>query len=171
MTRIYLSLLLLLVTTLCATQCASAGEQAGSTAPSLAALLSDAQSVLNRYQKLDTEAACTAVAASGSNTAAGSIGLYKLCEHNRRVTNAEAESAKAAMLRARSDRNPSANDLLAIYARLEEVSGRLFDLSRDANRFEYGAVAGDASALGSKMYAELSGRIRTLENACSHDRA
>ena len=141
----------------------------------LEALLNDAQDVLTRYQKLDTEAACSAVSARSDSTAAGVLNLYRSCEQQRRdVFNPEAARTKATILRARTDRNPSANDLLAIYAGLEEISSRLFDLANDTNQvnridlgMKYGEVAGDASRLAAKLYGEVRERVSALEKACA----
>ncbi len=136
------------------------------TQPNVSVLLHDAQQVLTRYQELDTEATCYTVSESK--------GDYKICEMQRRPNNQESERTKAIILRASNARNPSANDLLAIYVGIKDISQRLFDLMLDTNKInrldlgeKYGKVGGDASSLASKLYVELRERISALEKDCA----
>jgi hypothetical protein len=131
---------------------------------SLAVLLSDAQYALNRYQELDSGFCDTLPKDS-----------QRGCEKTQRGINGNVESIKPVLLRASKARNPSATDLLDIYAELEEISARLWLMGSEADtlipnhpvRQDIADAIDKTEDLGVNFYLELRKRVNALEKGCA----
>lgn len=133
----------------------------------LEVLLSDAQYALNRYQELDIRAVCDELHMPKHTKEA--------CIDAQRAVGRNVEGIKVVVLRASKARNPSATDLLDIYAELEEVSGQLDDLGNNVGDFtdhpeqgqQYTEAAAKTLVLAAKLYVVLRKRVSVLERGCA----
>jgi hypothetical protein len=97
------------------------------------------------------------------------------CEKTQRGINGNVESIKPVLLRASKARNPSATDLLDIYAELEEISARLWLMGSEADTLipnhpvkqDIADAVDKTELLGVNFYLELRKRVNALKKVCA----